>query len=120
MAIRAAVSKTEVLQHIPKIVFTSAFVLLTAATGINLVSPLTSFDVLIGGIVGIINFYCLASTVKRSIAFDLHRIKRFVAFRYWLRFSATAVVVYYLVSKQVVHPAAFIAGFSIVIFTLFL
>lgn len=115
IAVPKELEKLEILNNVPKICFNNAVILfaLTAFADLTLSWQFGS-GMLAGGIIAIINFYWLALTVKKSIALQKDRIKGFMAVRYWMRFSMIAIVIFHLVSRNIIIPAAFIAGFTLV------
>jgi len=110
-----AINQKAVFRQISRIVCANIIVLLAIVVGLNLVFPLQiSFSVLTGGLAGIINFYWLTLTIRRSIAIRKDNIKGFVTMRYLIRFSLNALLISYLVSNGIAHPAAFISGFTLI------
>lgn len=121
IAVPKELERLEILSNIPKICFNNIIILfaLTAFANLTLSWQFGS-GMLAGGAIGIVNFYWLALTVKKSIALQKDRIKGFMAARYWIRFSIIAIVIFHLVSRNIIIPAAFIAGFTLVMASTFL
>lgn len=106
-------------QRISKIVLTSALTLIALTSTVNLIMPsITGISILIGGAAGILNFYCLSLTVKNSAAIKIDAVKSYVTIRYSMRFAATAILIYILVSRNIIEPTAFLAGLTVVIFNI--
>lgn len=88
---------------------------------VNLILPIkTGFSIFAGGIIAAVNFFWLASTLKKSAALNKDRIKGFIAARYWIRFSVIAIIIFHLISRDIVHPLAFIFGFTLIMVNIFL
>ncbi len=102
-------------------IISSVIILFAVIACANLIMPLkTGFSILAGCIIGIGNFFWLASTLKQGITLDKHKITGFVAVRYWMRFSIIGLIIFYLISRDIVDSAAFIVGFTLVILNIFL
>lgn len=121
MAYNLTIQRLEFPKYIPRICFSNIIILITLTIFVNLIlSFKTGFSVFAGGAIGVINFYTLSLTIKNSIAVSKDRIKGFVAVRYWLRFGMIAIILFYLVSRSIINPAAFIFGFTLVVINTFL
>ncbi|MBI5892762.1 MAG: ATP synthase subunit I [Deltaproteobacteria bacterium] len=82
---------------------------------VNLFLPRkTGFSIFAGGIIAAVNFFWLASTLKKSAVLNKDRIKGFIAARYWIRFSVIAIIIFHLISRDIVNPLAFILGFTLI------
>lgn len=87
----------------------------------NLFLPIKfGLGVLAGALTGIVNFYWLASTVGKSLKISRDRVRHFIAARYWIRFSVIAIIIFYLISRDIVNPLAFILGFTLIMLNIFL
>ncbi len=84
-----------------------------------------AFSILIGGIIALLNF--------RSIEKEVHAIVEAVRsgtgsaqaargymMKFYLRLTAMAIALYFLIKWRIVHPLPFIAGISVVIVNIFL
>ncbi|MBI5682815.1 MAG: ATP synthase subunit I [Deltaproteobacteria bacterium] len=106
-------------QKISKILLSSTLTLIAVTAGVNLIMPsITGISMLTGGITGILNFYYLLLTVKRSMTMKIDNIASYVAVRYWMKFTLTSILIYVLVSSHIIEPIAFIVGFTLIVFNI--
>ena len=106
-------------RKISKILLNSTLTLIAVTAGVNLIMPFTTgISILTGGMTGILNFYYLLLTVKRSMTMEIDKISSYVAVRYWMKFLLTAILIFVLVSRHIIEPVPFIAGFTLVVFNI--
>ena len=85
--------------------------------GAFFVAPLLSaISVVVGGVVAVINFRLLEKTLcKAFLPRDTKGAMGVVLFKYYLRFIATALSLWILVSQELVEPLGLLVGLSVVV-----
>ena len=77
--------------------------------------PNFSFGVLIGGLLSIISYYWLHRIVQRVITHTPAAAKTTILLLYYVRLLAIGVVLYLIISKQLVDPIGLLVGLSVVV-----
>ena len=118
------------MQNIHKVVdfvtITNWLLLLSGGvTGFMIAPEKFTLGIILGGLIVAINFHLLKSTLKKM--FDpelvLHRGRSLVfniIVKYYIRFAVSAIIIYLLLSKQIVHPLGLVAGLSVVVASIFI
>lgn len=113
------------MQNIHKIIdfITVANWFILFACGLVSVAAATqefALGVILGGLIIAVNFHLLKNSLKKM--FDPKIVLsrgRFVVFnsmvKYYLRFTVSAVIIYLLLSKQIVNPVGLLIGLSVVV-----
>jgi len=84
--------------------------------GLMLVSEKFALGVLLGGLISIVNFHWLHRDLKKVFLNPSGGAARStVMFRYYLRFAATAVVLYFIITGNLVNVIGLLIGLSVVI-----
>jgi hypothetical protein len=97
-------------------IVTFAVVSVGALALVNLQSALS---VMIGGVIALINYQLLERTVRRSILpREKHGVLRKVLVKYYVRFAATALVLFILVRQGWAEPLGLLVGLSVVMVTI--
>lgn len=83
------------------------------------------FGIVFGGLIVTINFHLLKKTLKKvfnsdSIAVKNASIIGSVLGKYYLRFGLSAIVIFFLISQNIVHPLGLLSGLSIVVASIFI
>jgi hypothetical protein len=76
-----------------------------------------ALGVLLGGIISIINFYWMGHSLRGAFYKAGGSVKGIVLFKYFIRLLLTAIVLYFLISKEVVNVIGLIIGLSVVVLT---
>mgnify|MGYP000131029515 CR=1 FL=1 len=76
-----------------------------------------AFGVLLGGFISIINFYWMGHSLRGAFYKAGGSVKGTVLFKYFIRLLLTAIVLYFLISKEVVNVIGLIIGLSVVVLT---
>lgn len=71
--------------------------------------------VLLGGLIVTINFALLFRTLKKALAPGNTDGYAPVLAKYYLRFMASAVIIFVLMATRIVHPIGLIVGLSVVV-----
>jgi len=87
------------------------FVLVSAL----LFSSKFTLGVLLGGLISIVNYHWLYRDVKMVFQHLNDRAKSRIMFKYYIRFGVTAIVLFFIVSSQIVDVIGLLIGLSTVI-----
>ncbi|MCX5828918.1 MAG: ATP synthase subunit I [Deltaproteobacteria bacterium] len=97
-------------------VMLGVFVLVSAL----LFSPRFTLGVLLGGLISIVNYHWLYRDVKNVFQHLNDRAKSRIMFKYYIRFGVTAIVLFFIVSSQIVDVIGLLIGLSTVIINIVL
>ena len=86
-----------------------------AAGSLLLRSGSFSLGILIGGLISIVNFHWLYRNLLSVFAKHLNRARAALMLRYYLRLAVTAVVLYWVISRNLVDVIGLIIGLSVVV-----
>lgn len=83
------------------------------------------FGIVFGGLIVTINFHLLKKTLKKVFNSDSIAVKNAsiignVLGKYYLRFGLSAIVIFFLISQNIVHPLGLLSGLSIVVASIFI
>lgn len=92
-------------------VMLGVFVLVSAF----LFSSKFTLGVLLGGLISIVNYHWLYRDVKMVFQHLNDRAKSRIMFKYYIRFGVTAIVLFFIVSSQIVDVIGLLIGLSTVI-----
>jgi chromate transport protein ChrA len=87
---------------------------------LTLLSYRFSLGVLLGGFISIVNFHWLSHDIRKVFKTLNDRAKSRVMFKYYIRFGITAVVLYFIVSGNIVNVIGLLVGLSIVLINIVL
>lgn len=92
---------------------------LVSALALALVNWQSAFSVMMGGVIALVNYQLLERTVRKSILpREKHGVMRKVLVKYYLRFAATALVLFVLVRQGWAEPLGLLVGLSVVMVTI--
>ncbi|HUN55088.1 MAG TPA: ATP synthase subunit I [Smithella sp.] len=74
-----------------------------------------ALGVLLGGFISIINFYWMDRSLRNAFAVNTGNIKGKLVGKYFLRLTATGVVLYFLIAYNTVNIIGLLIGLSLVI-----
>jgi hypothetical protein len=83
-------------------------------------SPKFTLGVLLGGLISIVNYHWLYRDVKNVFQHLNDRAKSRIMFKYYIRFGVTAIVLFFIVSSQIVDVIGLLIGLSTVIINIVL
>ncbi|MBW1898815.1 MAG: ATP synthase subunit I [Deltaproteobacteria bacterium] len=87
----------------------------TSAAGLIL-APLTfALGIIFGGLIVTINFHLLARTLKKALAPPYLASHGSILAKYYIRFIASGVIIFVLISGHIVDPLGLIIGLSVVV-----
>ena len=91
-----------------------------AAGSLLLQSPRFSLGVLAGGLISILNFHWLYRNLLSVFTKHLNRARSALMLRYYLRLAVTAVVLYGIISRDLVDVIGLVIGLSVVVLNIVL
>lgn len=79
-----------------------------------------AWGILAGGLIVTINFQLLYRSLKQTLTPPHLGNSRVILGKYYIRFLASALVIYVLISDDYVHPLGLIIGLSVVVTSIFI
>lgn len=79
-----------------------------------------AWGIVAGGLIVTINFHLLYRSLKRSLMPPYIADTRAVLGKYYLRFLASAVIIFILIADDMVNPLGLIIGLSVVVTSIFI
>jgi hypothetical protein len=112
----------QIQQRILQFVTRANWVILGGATAAGLaVTPLDfALGILSGGLIVTVNFYLLARTLRRALTPPHLASHNAVIAKYYLRFAASAFVIFLLIAGGLVNPLGLVIGLSVVVVSIIL
>ena len=112
----------QIQQRILQFVTRANWVILAGATmaGIAVAPPDFALGILSGGLIVTVNFYLLARTLRRALTPPHLESHNAVIAKYYLRFLASAFVIFLLIAGGVVNPLGLVIGLSVVVMSIIL
>jgi hypothetical protein len=112
----------QIQQRILQFVTRANWVILAGATmaGIVVAPPDFALGILSGGLIVTVNFYLLARTLRRALTPPHLASHNAVIAKYYLRFLASAFVIFLLIAGGVVNPLGLVIGLSVVVMSIIL
>ena len=80
-----------------------------------LLMPSRVTGVVLGGLISIVNFHWLHRDLRKIFSDLTGSVKGRIMFKYYVRLGVTAVVLYFIVSGEIVDIIGLIAGLSVVV-----
>jgi hypothetical protein len=112
----------EIQQRLLMFVTRANWLLFLAASfiGSMVAQPDVAKGIIFGGLIVTVNFHLLYRTLKK--AFTPPRISSHgvVLAKYYMRFILSGIILFFLVSQQVVHPLGLFVGLSVVVVSIIL
>jgi len=98
------------------------WILLVALVALSLFvgSRRFTLGILFGGFISIINFYWLYRNLLSVFSKHLNRARMALMLRYYLRLTITAIVLYWIISRDMVDVIGLVTGLSIVVLNIVL
>ncbi|NOY68914.1 MAG: ATP synthase subunit I [Deltaproteobacteria bacterium] len=93
---------------------------LAVCAGLLTESPEFTMGIICGGLITTINFHLLYKTLKQSLTPPHLSSHRVVLFKYYIRFTATAIIIGILISGKYVNPLGLFVGLSVVVASIML
>jgi hypothetical protein len=79
-----------------------------------------SLGILIGGLISIVNFHWLYRNLLSVFTKHLNRARAALMFRYYLRLAVTAIVLYWVISRDLADVIGLVVGLSVVVLNIIL
>ena len=79
-----------------------------------------AMGILCGGLIVTINFHLLSRTLKRALTPPNLTSHNVVIAKYYIRFIISGVIIFFLISNQIVDPIGLILGLSVVVVSIVL
>ena len=112
----------DIEQQLLKTVIRANWVLFVAASLIAwaTAAPAVARGVFLGGLIVTVSFHLLYRTLRK--AFRPPHVASFpvVMAKYYVRFAVTGVIIFFLISRRIVHPIGLLIGLSIVVISIIL
>lgn len=93
---------------------------LLAAGSLALQSMRFSLGILLGGLISVINFHWLYRNLLTVFSKYVNRAHSALMLRYYLRLAVTAVLLYWIISRNLVDVIGLVIGLSIVVLNIVL
>ena len=112
----------EIQQRLLKFVTRANWLLLliTSTTAVMLASRDFALGTIFGGLIVTVNFHLLYRTLKKAFTPSHLTSHNVVLAKYYVRFCISGVILFVLISKQIVHPIGLVVGLSVVVASIFL
>ena len=112
----------EIQQRILKFVIRTNLILFSVAslTALIVSSPSFTMGIIFGGLIVIINFHLLYRTLKKALTPPHLASLSVVLSKYYIRFIASALIIFVLISNHYVDPIGLFIGLSIVVVSIIL
>jgi hypothetical protein len=109
-------------QRIIRFITCTNWVLLVLAgiAGFTLASPAFAKGIIFGGLIVTINFHLLARTLNRSLKPPHLASPNVILAKYYIRFVASGVIIFFLITRKVVNPVGLVVGLSVVVASMML
>jgi len=86
--------------------------------GYFLASPHFAWGIILGGLIVTVNFHLLYRTLKTALTPPYLASHHVVIGKYYLRFAASGLIIFFLISKKYVDPLGLILGLSVVVLSI--
>lgn len=109
-------------QRLLKFISRANLVILILISGVTLMAAGRDFamGVIAGGLIVTVNFHLLYRTLKRSFALPRVASVKMILLKYYIRFTISGVIIFFLVSRHIVDPLGLFIGLSIVVASIIL
>ena len=79
-----------------------------------------ALGIIFGGLIVTVNFHLLSRTLKKSFSPPFVASHHTILAKYYLRFIASGVIIFFLIRQQIVHPLGLFIGLSVVVASMML
>ena len=109
-------------QRLLKFIARANLVMLAVFSGVALMASPRGFamGIIAGGLIVTVNFYLLYRTLKRSFTPPRTASMKMILFKYYVRFTVSGVIIYFLISRKMVDPLGLCIGLSVVVASIIL
>lgn len=102
---------------LPQKIETAGWLLLALLIVLSL--PFNSFrltlGIILGGAISVINFHLLSRNLMNFVLRDMNHIMAAVIYRYFIRLAATAVALYFIISRDIANVIGLVIGLSVIV-----
>ncbi len=102
---------------LPQKIETSGWLLLALLIALSL--PFNSFrltlGIILGGAISVINFHLLSKNLLNFVLQDMNHLMAAVIYRYFIRLAATAVALYFIISRDIANVIGLVIGLSVIV-----
>ena len=77
-----------------------------------------ALGVLLGGFISILNYFWMERSLRRVFEKFTGNVKGVVVFKYFSRLALTAIILYFLISSDIVNIIGLVIGLSVVVITI--
>ncbi len=111
-----------VQQRILKFVTRTNWILFCVASILAFLFATPGFakGILMGGLLVTINFHLVSNTLKKAFRPPYIASHQMVLFKYYLRFIASGIIIFILISRNIVNPIGLVLGLSVVVASIIL
>ena len=86
--------------------------------------PFDSFrltlGIILGGAISVINFHLLSKNLMSFVPQDMNHIRAAVIPRYFIRLAATALALYFIISRDIADVIGLVIGLSVIVMDIFI
>jgi hypothetical protein len=109
-------------QRLLKFIARANLIMLALFSGAALMASSMEFaaGVIVGGLIVSINFHLLYRTLRRSFTPPKTASVKAILFKYYIRFTISGLIIFFLISRKVVDPLGLCIGLSVVVASIFL
>jgi hypothetical protein len=110
----------EIQERLVKFVTRANWVLFFIAglTGLFFMPPDFAMGIICGGLIVTINFHLLYRTLKKAFRPPHLASPRMILGKYYMRFIASGIVIFILISEHFVNPLGLFIGLSVVVMSI--
>ena len=112
----------EIQQRILKFVTRANWTLLVLAgfSGLLAADPAVTRGIVFGGLIVTVNFHLLAKTLRKAFRPKRLTSHNVILAKYYIRFTVSALLIFLLISQNMVNPLGLFVGLSIVVASIML
>ncbi len=107
------INQQQLLKFITRINW--VFFILAGIISFMLASPKFTLGILFGGLIVTVNFHLLARTLVRALTPPHLSSRKNVLVKYYIRFIASGIIIFVLISGHFVNPLGLFIGLSVVV-----
>lgn len=109
-------------KRILKMITRANWVLLVVAglAGLLWAPPAFARGIIFGGLIVTVNFHLLARTLKKALTPPHLASHNVILAKYYVRFTISGVIIFFLISKHLVDPLGLFIGLSVVVASIML
>jgi hypothetical protein len=74
-----------------------------------------TLGVAVGGLISVLNFHMLNGSLANFLAGDVNRLKAAIVRRHYIRMAATAVLLFLIISNNIVDVIGLLIGLSLIV-----